>query len=160
MSVSTLVVFDVINNRKTKKRNNKIKVRHEEEDEEEKRSDREDTYSHDNNKNNQCDLIKNEPHQSVMSDHKSPEEHVHRLHIKNNEKNYFETTNQCHLALMRNENQDNRKRGACECNELIDEHNKMVEEMQHLGKTHNTLLIKHGKLINECNEVINELTND
>ena len=59
--------------------------------------------------------------------------------------------NLCHLALMRNDKQANRKRDMRECNKLKDEHDKMAEEMQYLGKIHDGLLVKHRKLINECN---------
>ena len=160
VSVSTSVVSDGINNRNKKKTINKIKVRHEEEDEEEKESDWEDNCSYDNNNNNQCYLNQNEPCQSVMTEHKALEEHVHRLEIKNEEKSYIETMNQCHLALMRNEKQANRKRETCECNMLIEEHNKLNEEMQHLWKNYNVLFVKHVKLIDAYNEVINEMDND
>ena len=104
------VVPNVINNGKTKKKIIKVKVRYEEEDEEEKEIDCEDNYSHDNDKNNQHDLLKNEPHQSAMSEHKALEEHVFRLDIVNDETSCFETTNQCHLALLSNEKQVNRER--------------------------------------------------
>ena len=36
----------------------------------------------------------------------------------------------------------------------------MAEEMKHLENTCDGLLVKHRKLMNECNEVINELAND
>ena len=158
VSMSTSVASDVIINRKIKKRSDKIKVIHEEEEEEE--SDWEENHSYDEDKNMKCDLINNEPHRSAMIECKALEEHVHRLDIKNDKQSFFETMNQCHLVLMSNEKQVNRKRGMCECNELIDECNKTVEEKQHLRKTYNRLLVKHRKLINEHNEVINELAND
>ena len=79
--------------------------------------------------------LKNEPHQSFMSECKALEEYAHTLDINNDENSCFETMSQCHLALIRNEKQDDRKRGTCEHNELKDESNKMIEEMKQLGKT-------------------------
>ena len=68
--------------------------------------------------------------------------------------------NQCHLELMRNGKQVSRKIENCECKKLIEEHDELNEEMQHLGKNYNVLLVKYRKLTNVCNEVINEMDNN
>ena len=88
---------DVINNRNT----NEGKLTHEWEDKEEKESDWE-NYSHDDEQNDQNELLTNEPHQSVLSECKSLEENVGRLGVTHDEISCFGTMHQCHLALTRN----------------------------------------------------------
>ena len=157
--MSTSVVSDVINYRKIKKRNNKIKLRHEEEDEEEKESDFEDNCSHDDNKNIQCDLIKinriKVPWVNARLWRSIFIEWTLRMMKK-----LFWNDESVSIGIDNEWKQVNRKRGACECNELLDEHNKIVEEKQYLRKKHCGLLVNHRKLVNEHNEVINELAND
>ena len=105
-------------------------------------------------------MKQNEPHQSVMSEHKALEEHVYILEIKNEEKSCVETMNQFHLALMRNEKQVNRKIENREYKKLIEECDELNEEMQHLGNNCNAFLVKYRKMTNACNEVIDEMGND
>ena len=56
--------------------------------------------------------------------------------------------------------QANRKRENCDHKKLIEQHGKLNEEMHHLGNNYNVLLVKHRKLMNSHNEVINEMAND
>ena len=56
-------------------------------------------------KNQQNELLTNEAYQSVLSEHKSLEDHKVRVHAINDEIICFGIMHQCHLTLMINEKQ-------------------------------------------------------
>ena len=82
-------------------------------------------------------MLKNEPYQSVLSEHKALEEHAISLETMNDEKSCLEMMNQYYLTLIIIEKEVCHERETCECDELMDECHKMAKEMQHLVKTHN-----------------------